>query len=1099
MPLLRRPSRLSRRVLVVLVLQAVGLGLLATSALGTSKEGPAIASTPQLAVAASVAHDTTAALDNLPVVPNDPNRVLPELERQLTATASPQTADAARQTAVAGPAVPATTTSFDGLKFDDLGAGYVPPDPVGDVGLTQYVQAVNGGLAVFTKTGVPVTGAINDSSFWNGLSGCQPTTTRGLTDPTVNYDQLADRWVYAELSVDISTAVWQQSYMCVAVSTTGDATDGWNRYVFAAGNGVLPDYPKLGVWPDGYYLSFNDYSNTTGGFVGAGAMVLQRSAMLTGSTAQSVFVDLRGVSGLLGGMLPSDADGATPPPANAPNYYVTPVDDPANTNDQLGVWTFQVDWATPSNSAFTNPQAVSVLAYNGNTQRSVAQPGTSQLLDGLADERLMNRLQYRNFGGYQTLVTNLSVDNGSSGLAPRWFELRKVAGSWTANQESTFAPSGLNRWMGSVAMDGAGDMALGYSAGDAGTAPQLRYTGRLVGDSLSTMQPEATLAVGQSQTGTERWGDYSQMTVDPADDCTFWYTGEYYASSSGFQWGTRIGSFRFPSCSAPAGPTYSVAPSISGTMREGATLTAAAGTWSPAPTATTYQWRRCTTDGVSCVDISTAVSSTYTLTPADAGRRVLVKVSVTAASGSSSAVSAATGVILPLAPANLSTPIVTGPPEVNQTLSTSDGTWSSYATTPTTLSYQWKRCTITCGVIPGATTSTYTLVAADANATIVSVVTAHNIGGTTQAASDPTIPIQLPPEPVNTVAPAISGTAQAGSTLTVSQGTWSGAQPISYAYQWQQCDSAAANCLNVSGQTTTSYVVNSGDVGRRLRASVTATNPGGGTVVNTSATSVVTAAAAGGGSGGGSGGGGGTGAPDLAVTGFASNSSPLPGDTVTFAVAVTDRNGNPAEKVIVDVVLSSGLQYVRSSTDRGQGCVATSVSTLRCSLDWLSNDVKVGNLQITTTALTAGPQSLTATASAQQGDSDRSNNLLTVPLVVASTTTSPALPTSTPAPHDNKPTASALASAGTRGHVARLRFKIYDDTGIARALTTIKRGSTIAGKTSTGFGPVEYGSIYFTSWRVPAKTAKGKYTFCVVALDRSGNKSAQSCAPLTVK
>lgn len=1093
-------------MLVVLALQVTGLGVLATGALGTSKDGPQIAVAPQVSVSASVAHDTTGALASLAPVANDPNRVIPELERGTQPSVAAQPHDAVAQTAVAGPAVPATTAAFTGLRRADFSTGYVPPDTVGDVGPTQYVQAANGGLAVFSKTGDNLTGAINDSAFWNGLSGCAPTSTRGLTDPTVNYDQFADRWVYSELSIDVSASTWGQSYMCIAVSTTGDATDSWNRYVFAAGNGVLPDYPKLGVWPDGYYLSFNNFQNASPhSFTGAGAMVVERSAMLTGSTAQSVFMDLRGVSGLLGGMLPSDADGSTAPAGGTPNYFVSPVDDSTNANDQLGVWAFRVDWTTPANSTFTNPQAVSVAAFDGNTQRSVPQPGTSNALDGLADDRLMNRLQYRNFGTHETLVTNLSVDNGSGGLAPRWFELRKTAGSWSVNQQSTFAPSSLNRWMGSVAMDGAGDMALGYSAGDAATAPELRYTGRLVGDSLSTMQAEGTLASGGgSQTGTTRWGDYSQMSVDPSDDCTFWYTGEFYPSTASTSWETRIGSFRFPSCTTSTLPTYSVVPAVSGTLREGQTLTSTAGTWSPAPTSTAYQWRRCDSTGVSCVNIGGATASTYVLAAADAGKRIRVKVTVTAASGTSSIVSAGTTTILPLAPVNTTVPVVTGVFQVAQTLTGTTGSWSSYPSTATTFTYQWQRCVLSCAAIPNATSSTYTLAAADAGANIKLGVTANSIGGTTLAYSSLSTAVTLPPAPVVVTSPALSGAAQAGSTLSVSNGTWTGASPIAYSYQWQLCTSTGGSCGNISGQTGSSYVVTAGDVGKTLRASVTATNSGGGTVVNTASSAVVSAASSGGSGGGG--GGGGPGSPDLAVTGYPSNGSPLVGDNVTFLLNVSDRNGRPAQALYVDVTLGAGLQYVSSTTDRGSGCVASSSTTARCFLDWLSSDVSSANLQITAKVISAGAQSFVATASAQQGDIDYTNNTLSLSVGTTSTGTAGAAPTglngagaTTKKQDRKKPSAHAYFTSGKRGQVAKLRFRIYDDQGLARAMTTITHGAKVVARANTGYGPVAYGSVYYVGWRVPPKAAKGSYRFCVVAVDRAGNRSAPSCAALALK
>jgi uncharacterized repeat protein (TIGR01451 family) len=1103
----------------VLGFQLLALGLLATGALGTSNGGTRVAATPRIVSLTDAAHDTSVPLMDAPVVPNDPNRVIPELERQLQPTVATQTHDAATQTAVGALLAPATTTSFVGLSLSDLTTGYIPPDPVGDVGLNQYVQAVNGGLSVFSKTGDNLTGAINDSSFWSGLAGCETTLTRGLTDPTVNYDQFNDRWVYSELSVDLSTPTWGQSYMCVAVSTTDDATDTWNRYAFAAGNGLpsgmLTDYPKLGIWPDGYYLSFNDFDNSAPhNFVGAGVMALERSAMLSGASAQSIFIDLRGVAGVQsGGILPGDADGPTLPPNGAPDYYVAPVDDPVDVNDQMGVWEFHVDWAVPSNSKFWNPQALQVAAFNG-LGYSVPQPGTGQLLDGIADGRLMNRLQYRNFGGYETLVTNLTVDNGSGANAPRWFELRKNASTWSVNQESTFSPDSVNRWMGSVAMDGAGDIALGYSAGDAATFPGLRYTGRLVGDALSTMQAESILTNGGgSQTGTSRWGDYSQMTVDPADDCTFWYAGEYFAATSPANWTTRIGSFRFPGCSATR-PTYSVVPAISGTDREGQTLATTDGTWSPAPTSTAYRWRRCDSTSISCVDIPGAVSSTYVLQPADAGRRLRVKVTVTAANGTGSVVSAPTGTVLPLAPVNSVLPSVIGTAQVAQTVSTDNGTWSTYASVTNIYSYQWQRCAPGCGTIPGATNQNYKLQAADAGARMQVGVTVTTIGGATgpkYSAQSGTV--ALPPAPTNVVAPTISGTPQEGQTLTAHTGSWVGVAPITYTYQWKRCDSSGANCVAVTGQVGPTYIVPAGDLGKQILVTVTAQNSGGASSYDALAVIIVLPGGAGGGGSGGTGGsggsGGGAGAPDLQVTGFASAATPAVGDLVSFALTVTDANLILAQSVVLTVTLPSGLQFVSGSADRGSGCSVTTATKVSCNLDFLSTTAPRANVQILARVITTGQQILTATVTAQQGLLNTTKGTVSVSVVVpvakttaGGTTTGPPTglngsPKATP--DKKKPTSHAIASKGTRGQTAKLRFRTYDDRGVAKAVATVKRNGKVYRTAKTGFGPVAYGSTYFVGWHIAANAPKGRYTFCVVATDRAGNHSPSSCAALILK
>jgi hypothetical protein len=1213
--LFRRP-----RVFVVLALQAVALGLLATGALGTSKDGPNIPAAPQIVNITSVVHSASVPLVDAPDVAIDPNRKVLEVERQVPSVVVSTSHDPVAQTAIGSASIPATTTSFQGLSRTDLSVGLWPPDTVGDVGPSQYVQATNGAIDVFSKTGDNLTGATSDASFWSGLTNCDlAVPNRALSDPTVNYDQFADRWVYSELAYTLTSSGsgYTGPYtMCVAVSETGDATGTWNRYAFGVGNSILPDYPKLGVWPDGYYISTNNF-DSGGSFWGAGAMVLERSAMLAGATSpQALFLDLKAIAPAQFGMLPSDADGATPPPANAPNYFLASMDDTSATqNDQLGVWAFHVDWTSPGGSTFTNVQNLTVPQFDGNGI-SVPQSGGSSL-DGLADGRLMNRLQYRNFGGYETLVANQTVKNAGVN-APRWYELRATgpSASWSVPQSGTYAPDALNRWMGSVAMNGAGEMALGYSAGDASTAAALRYTGRVAGDAAGTMpQGEGTLVAGGGvQTGTDRWGDYSQLTVDPLDDCTFWYTGEYYAADGATSWTTRIGSFKVSSCTAPA-LAYTAVPTITGTATEGVTLSATSGTWSPAATTTAYQWKSCPSTGVSCADIGGATASTYVLQPSDAGRRVRAKVTVTAgAAGPSSVVSASTATVHALPPVNSALPSVSGTMQMGQTAAAVNGTWSSYASVATTFTYQWQRCTASCNDIVGANQSTYAIAdPGDVGAKLRVLVTATNNGGATVATSPQSATVLQAPAPSNLVAPSLTGSRMEGQTLTVQNGTWTGVSPISYSYQWQSCTSAGTSCTP-TGWTSVTHILTSSDVGMYLRVVVTASNAGGATSVNTPLTTVilpkppvlapggspvlsgsatigsallttdgnwtstgaytigyqwqsctssttcsnitgatsyrydVTSAVAGttiravvtatnaggstsattgasvsvpapaagsGGSGGstsGGGGGGGSGAPDLVVTGFPSSASPVTGGTVTFVVTVTDKNAMPAENLLVNVTLSGGLQYLTSTSDRGSGCVVTSATTLRCSLDWLSSDAKVGNLQITTKVIAGGAQTLTATASANQGDSDSSNNTLTVSVNTPTSATGTTATGGTTVPlglngdgtptkkQDKKrPTARALLSAAKRGSAAKLRFKIYDDQGVAKAIATVKRGSKVVARTTTGYGPVAFGSVYYVGWHVPAKAAKGAYSFCVVAVDRAGNKSAQSCAALPLK
>lgn len=357
----------------------------------------------------------------------------------------------------------------------------------------------------------------------------------------------------------------------------------------------LNDYAKLGVWPDGYYMAVNQFTVSHGfsGFTltwaGQGVVAFERAFMLTGEQASMAYLDLFGVNPNFGGMLPADLDGP-PPPAGAPNYFVE-MDDAgaAFPTDRLQIFEFQVNWANPANSTFTGPTVLNTAAFDadlcGFNRNCIPQPGTAQRVDALPD-RLMYRLQYRNFGTHQTLVTNHTVDvDGTDHAGIRWYELRKSGASpWAIHQQGTYAPDTDHRWMGSIALDRQGNLALSYSVSSATTFPSIRYVGRLAGDPLGTLlQAETTLiAGGGSQTHTlARWGDYSMMAVDPTDDCTFWYTQEYYAATSPGNWQTRIGSFKFPDCLAPT-----PAPTVTGTPLTATPTPTRRATWTLTPTRT---------------------------------------------------------------------------------------------------------------------------------------------------------------------------------------------------------------------------------------------------------------------------------------------------------------------------------------------------------------------------------------------------------------------------------------------------------------------------------------------------------------------------------
>jgi hypothetical protein len=409
------------------------------------------------------------------------------------------------------------------------------------VGATQYVQWVNESFAVFTKsTGAVAYGPAAGNTLWSGFGGACQTDNDG--DPIAQYDKAAQRWVMTQFAV----ALGPPYYQCTAVSTTSDATGTFNRYSFSFSN--FPDYPKLGVWTDAYYMSFNMFVGGTT-FAGADACAFDRADMLTGAAAKPVQCFQQGTT--VASLLPSGLDGSNPPPAGSRAYFVNIPN--ATTASSLGLWKFHTDWTTPANSTFTGPTTITVASFTQACQGGtcIPQSGTNTKLDSLAD-RLMYRLAYRNFGDHESLVVNHSVVAGAtSGV--RWYEIRSPGSVPTVYQSGTYAPSdGAWRWMGSVAMDAVGDMAVGYSKSSSTAFPSINYTGRLSTDPLGTLETEATLFAGAgSQTGhpaLTRWGDYSAMSIDPVDDCTFWYTNEYLPVSGSFNWRTRIGNFKFPGC-----------------------------------------------------------------------------------------------------------------------------------------------------------------------------------------------------------------------------------------------------------------------------------------------------------------------------------------------------------------------------------------------------------------------------------------------------------------------------------------------------------------------------------------------------------------------
>jgi len=521
-------------------------------------------------------HDISLPLREMPVIPPIPEegaeRLHPvKLIRPPRAVPFGWVDPLAQQSGGTNALAPLVSTT-PGLSFDGVGVGFpgftvtgAPPDTNGAVGATQYVQWVNTSFAVFNKsTGALIYGPAAGNSLWQGFGGPCETTNSG--DPVAIYDKAANRWVMTQFSINQSTS---QFFQCVAVSTTSDATGSYRRfaYTFTGFN----DYPKIGVWPDGYYMSFNMFNAAGTAFLGARVCALDRNQMITSAGTPGAIQCFQ-LSSAYGGLLPADLDGATPPAAGSPNYMVA-FDDVGNNG--LNLWKFHVDWANSINSTLTGPSKITTAAFTpacgGGT--CIPQPATTQQLDSLAD-RLMYRLAYRNFGAYESLVVNHSVTVGATASGVRWYEVRSPGGTPTLFQSGTFSPDATSRWMGSIAQDQQGNMLLGYSASSSAVRPAIYYTGRLVTDAPGTMQAETVLMSGVgSQTGSlSRWGDYSAMAIDPVDDCTFWYTNEYLKTTGSFNWSTRIASFKFPGCGGTPVPDFTVSASPSSlTVAQGGT------------------------------------------------------------------------------------------------------------------------------------------------------------------------------------------------------------------------------------------------------------------------------------------------------------------------------------------------------------------------------------------------------------------------------------------------------------------------------------------------------------------------------------------------
>jgi hypothetical protein len=480
------------------------------------------------------------------------------------------TADSAVQSSPAVPAaIPSTSVNFEGLgnqdNFNVFGFRVNPPDPNGEVGPNHYVEMINLVFAVYSKSGALLLGPVDTGTLWAGFAISDCTDPSG--DPIVLYDQLADRWILSQF-----TTAGPTYYNCVAISTTGDPTGSFYRYAFSTGPN-FPDYPKYGVWTDSYVITTREFGPTVE--YGIGVYGLEKNKMINGQPARAVSFFIDGndpaLLPLVGdGLLPADIDGKQKPLADSAIPIVGTQDDGAGygaTFDALNIWDLKVKWrSTPVASLVLKVQLPvasfdSIFPCAPGSRDCLPQPGITdpdQYLDILSyRQRATWRLAYRNFKTHETLVTNQSVEAAPGVAGVRWYEIRRSGTTYSVYQQGTYAPAdGIHRWMGSIAQDKKGDMGLGYSVVNGTTVfPGIRYTGRLAADPLGQMTLGEGVIVngsGVQTTANSRWGDYTAMTVDPVDDCTFWYVNEYYTAagqaSSPAGWQTRIASFKLPGC-----------------------------------------------------------------------------------------------------------------------------------------------------------------------------------------------------------------------------------------------------------------------------------------------------------------------------------------------------------------------------------------------------------------------------------------------------------------------------------------------------------------------------------------------------------------------
>ena len=457
-----------------------------------------------------------------------------------------------------------------GVNFEALGLGTpgfiiagAPPDTTLAVSPTHIVQWVNSQFAIYDKLGnrlLPAPGFLNGNAIWAGLSPSSLCRTTNRGDPIVQYDRINQRWVLSQFAFNGN---FTQNSQCIAVSQTNNPMGAYNLYEYGFGN-VLPDYGKLGIWTDAYYITYNMFLNGAS-FAGGRACAYDKAGMLAGAPSP-VSICFNRTDRF--SFLPADLDGTIMPPAGTPNIHVSwNWAFLATAPYTMQLTKFRPNFATPALSTFDDGfggasgsfvavplDASTFAACNDNGDNCVPQPGTAQRLDTLGS-RHMYRLVYRNFGSYDALLFTQAVDPSNANPAKaslRWWEIRNPnANPPVVYQNSTFMPDNTReRWMSSAAFDKLGNIGVGYSISGSTMFPSIAVAGRRRTDAKNLLRTEVLVQAGggSQTTGLSRWGDYSTMQIDPADECTFWYTTQYIGTNGTFNWRTRIASFKFPNC-----------------------------------------------------------------------------------------------------------------------------------------------------------------------------------------------------------------------------------------------------------------------------------------------------------------------------------------------------------------------------------------------------------------------------------------------------------------------------------------------------------------------------------------------------------------------